>query len=140
MKKVLIVALMVMAGSSYAGHPRCAGSYEPAKCEALEAKLAAETPEQRKARTASLEASRQAAMKEVATKPATASGPTCTYPKGWAQIGMDKEEVIRCGWGKPDKINRYTNATGTEEQWVYRTRIDGYLYFDTRGILRSMTH
>jgi hypothetical protein len=79
-------------------------------------------------------------MKEVTSKPATATGPTCTYPKGWAQIGMDKEEIIRCGWGKPDRINRTTTVYGTEEQWVYRTRIDGYLYFDTRGILRTMTH
>ena len=140
MKKTLIVALMMFAGSAYAGHPRCVGSYEPAKCEALEAKLASETPEQKKARIASLESNRKAAMKEVASKPATASGPTCTHPKGWAQIGMDKEEVIRCGWGKPDKINRYTNAYGTEEQWVYRSRIDGYLYFNKQGILRSMTH
>jgi hypothetical protein len=66
--------------------------------------------------------------------------PTCHHPKGWAQIGMTKEVVMHCGWGKPDRINRYTNANGTEEQWVYRTRIDGYLYFDTHGILRSMTH
>ena len=144
MKKLLAVALMLGAGSVYAGHPRCIGSYEPAKCEAIEAKLAAETPEERKARAASLEANRQAAMKEVVTKPSTATstaaGPTCTYPKGWAQIGMSKEEVIRCGWGKPDRINKTTTSYGTDEQWVYRTRIEGYLYFDTKGVLRSMQH
>ena len=74
MKKVLIASLIVVVGSAYAGHPRCAGSYEPAKCEALEAKLAAETPEQRKARAVSLESNRQASMKEVVTNPATARG------------------------------------------------------------------
>lgn len=144
MKKVLIAGLVTLTSSAFAGHPRCAGSYEPVKCETLEAKLAAETTEQRKARAALLESNRQQAMKEVVSKPSTASaassGLTCAYPKGWTNIGMSREEVIRCGWGKPDKINRYTNASGTEEQWVYRIRIDGYLYFDTRGILRSMSH
>jgi hypothetical protein len=62
MKKTLIVALMMVAGYAYAGHPRCAGSYEPAKCEALEAKLAAQTPEQRKAAAQKLDAERQASM------------------------------------------------------------------------------
>jgi hypothetical protein len=71
MKKTLIVALMMVAGIAQAGHPRCAGSYEPAKCEALEAKLAAETPEQRKASAQKLDASRQASMKEVDKLPNT---------------------------------------------------------------------
>jgi adenine-specific DNA glycosylase len=64
MKKTLLVALMMAAGIAQAGSPRCAGSYEPAKCEAFEAKLAAETPEQRKAAAQKLEADRVAAMKE----------------------------------------------------------------------------
>lgn len=72
--------------------------------------------------------------------PAKSKDISCMHPKGWAQIGMDKEEVIRCGWGKPDKINRYTNSYGTREQWVYRTRIEGYLYFDSNGKLQSMSH
>ena len=140
MKKTIILSLAFFAGIAYAGHPRCVGSYEPAKCEAAEAQLAAETPEQKKERAKRLESNRQAALKEVASKPATATGPTCTYPKGWAQIGMDMEEVVRCGWGKPDRINRTTTVYGTDEQWVYRSRIEGYLYFDNKGILRSMQH
>jgi hypothetical protein len=71
---------------------------------------------------------------------AMANSSTCTYPKGWAQIGMNKEEILRCGWGKPDRVIRYSNSLGTEETWIYRIKIDGTLYFDNRGILRSMTH
>ncbi|TXD81073.1 hypothetical protein ESY86_20150 [Subsaximicrobium wynnwilliamsii] len=43
------------------------------------------------------------------------------------RIGMTKE-MCEDSWGKPESINRTTNAYGTSEQWVY----DGgsYLYFD----------
>ena len=45
-------------------------------------------------------------------------------------IGMSPDDVLASAWGKPDKINRSTNKYGTSEQWVYRNRVEGYLYFD----------
>jgi len=50
-------------------------------------------------------------------------------------IGMTKEEVLTEGWGRPNDINKTTNADGTNEQWVY----DGYkyLYFED-GILTTI--
>lgn len=50
------------------------------------------------------------------------------------RIGMTKE-MCEDSWGKPESINRTTNAYGTSEQWVY----DGgnYLYFDN-GKLTSI--
>jgi hypothetical protein len=53
------------------------------------------------------------------------------------RIGMTKDEVLMSNWGKPDKINKTTNAYGVHEQWVYRSRGSGYLYFDD-GILTSI--
>lgn len=44
---------------------RCKGSYEPQKCEELERKLAAETPQERARRQSSLEAQRRASMEKV---------------------------------------------------------------------------
>ena len=44
---------------------RCRGSYEPQKCEELERKLAAETPQERARRQSSLEAQRRASMEKV---------------------------------------------------------------------------
>ena len=44
-------------------------------------------------------------------------------------LGMSPDDVLASSWGKPDKINRTTRASGTREQWVYRERISGYLYF-----------
>ena len=46
------------------------------------------------------------------------------------RLGMSPQDVLDSSWGKPDKINRTTRASGTSEQWVYRERIEGYLYFD----------
>ncbi len=45
-------------------------------------------------------------------------------------IGMSPDDVLASAWGKPDKINRSTNKYGTSEQWVYRNRVEGYLYFE----------
>ena len=42
--------------------------------------------------------------------------------------GMSPEDVLASSWGKPQKINRTTRASGTHEQWVYST--GNYLYFD----------
>jgi hypothetical protein len=46
------------------------------------------------------------------------------------RLGMSPEDVLASSWGMPDKINRTTRASGTSEQWVYRERGEGYLYFD----------
>jgi hypothetical protein len=46
------------------------------------------------------------------------------------RLGMSPQDVLDSSWGKPDKINRTTRASGTREQWVYRSRIEGYLYFE----------
>lgn len=43
-------------------------------------------------------------------------------------IGMSKKEVLASNWGRPEKVNKTTNAYGTSEQWVYYG--NKYLYFD----------
>lgn len=43
-------------------------------------------------------------------------------------IGMTSEEVVKCGWGRPESINRSTYSWGVKEQWVYPGY--QYLYFD----------
>jgi hypothetical protein len=53
------------------------------------------------------------------------------------RLGMSPEDVLASSWGKPDKINRTTRASGTSEQWVYRERGEGYLYFDN-NVLTSI--
>ena len=50
------------------------------------------------------------------------------------RIGMTKG-MCQDSWGKPESINRTTNAYGNSEQWVY---VDGnYLYFNN-GKLTSI--
>jgi len=44
------------------------------------------------------------------------------------RIGMSKADVLASNWGKPERINRTTNAYGTREQWVYGS--GNYLYFE----------
>lgn len=50
------------------------------------------------------------------------------------RIGMTKK-MCEDSWGKPESINRTTNAYGTSEQWVYGG--GNYLYFDN-GKLTSI--
>lgn len=50
-------------------------------------------------------------------------------------LGMTRTEVIQSSWGKPLHVNRTTNASGTNEQWVYGGR--NYLYFQD-GILTTI--
>jgi hypothetical protein len=50
-------------------------------------------------------------------------------------IGMTKDEVLGSSWGKPESVNKTTNAYGVREQWVYGGR--NYLYFKD-GILESI--
>jgi hypothetical protein len=37
------------------------------------------------------------------------------------------KDMVREAWGRPEDINRTTNAYGTSEQWVYGY---SYVYFD----------
>jgi hypothetical protein len=51
------------------------------------------------------------------------------------RIGMTRERVLESSWGRPEHINRTTNAFGEHEQWVYGG--GNYLYFDN-GVLTSI--
>mgnify|MGYP000161819017 CR=1 FL=1 len=51
------------------------------------------------------------------------------------KIGMTSQEVINSSWGKPNHINKTTNAKGTNEQWVYSD--NKYLYFHD-GVLETI--
>lgn len=42
-------------------------------------------------------------------------------------LGMTEQDVLDSSWGRPQRVNRTTNAYGTREQWVYAGR--NYLYF-----------
>jgi hypothetical protein len=55
--------------------------------------------------------------------------------KEGVRIGMSMQDVIDSQWGRPEKVNKTTNAHGTHEQWVYGS--GGYLYFDN-GVLTSI--
>ncbi len=52
-------------------------------------------------------------------------------------IGMTEERVLQSSWGKPDSVNRTITANVVHEQWVYESRVRGYLYFDN-GILTGI--
>ncbi len=52
-------------------------------------------------------------------------------------IGMTEERVLQSSWGKPDSVNRTITANVVHEQWVYDSRVSGYLYFDN-GILTGI--
>lgn len=51
-------------------------------------------------------------------------------------LGMSMQDVLDSSWGKPERVNRTTNAYGTDEQWVY-SGSRGYLYFKN-GALTSI--
>jgi hypothetical protein len=50
----------------------------------------------------------------------------CTKDKS-AYIGEHSSRTVKCGWGKPEKINKTTTSRGVREQWVYPS--GNYLYF-----------
>jgi hypothetical protein len=50
-------------------------------------------------------------------------------------IGMTADDVRASSWGRPEKVNRTTNAYGTREQWVYSS--GSYLYF-RNGVLETI--
>lgn len=47
---------------------------------------------------------------------------------GKAIIGEHSSRTLKCGWGKPEKINRTIYPSHVREQWVYGT--GNYLYFE----------
>lgn len=54
------------------------------------------------------------------------------------RIGMTAKEAEQSTWGYPNKVNTTTYASGTDEQWVYRSGSSSkYLYF-TNGRLTSI--
>ena len=58
---------------------------------------------------------------------------------GKVAIGMTSDHVVQ-SWGKPTKINKTINASGTSEQWVYdRGRIgqSQYVYL-SNGVVTSI--
>jgi hypothetical protein len=56
--------------------------------------------------------------------------------KEGVSIGMSMDDARKSQWGRPERINRSTNALGTHEQWVY-PGYHNYLYFDN-GVLTSI--
>jgi hypothetical protein len=52
------------------------------------------------------------------------------------RIGMAPHEVVASSWGKPQRINRTTSASGVREQWVYAN--GNYLYFED-GLLATIS-
>lgn len=54
---------------------------------------------------------------------------------GGVLIGMTTAQVLATKWGKPNAINRTTNASGSTEQWVYGA--GNYLYF-SNGLLQTI--
>lgn len=57
-------------------------------------------------------------------------------PRGTVRIGMTKQQVRDCGWGRPAQVNSTTTRFGTREQWVYGS--GNYLYFDRGGLLEAI--
>lgn len=55
--------------------------------------------------------------------------------KGHAIIGEHQARTRKCGWGKPQHINRTIRANYEREQWVYGGH--NYLYFEN-GVLTSI--
>jgi hypothetical protein len=55
--------------------------------------------------------------------------------KQGVSIGMSQQDVLDSSWGRPERVNRTTNAYGVREQWVYGG--SGYLYFEN-GTLTSI--
>ena len=48
--------------------------------------------------------------------------------KEGVRLGMTKQQVLESSWGRPERINRTTNALGSREQWVYGGV--NFLYFE----------
>ncbi|WP_143541550.1 hypothetical protein [Rhodoferax fermentans] len=117
--------------SKTARHPECAGNAEPEQCDKLRDEMANETPAQKKERlkkiadAEAIEAKAQKVAALEAKKEERAE--KARKRKEGVTIGMSKQDALDSSWGRPNKVNRTTNAYGTHEQWVYD---GGYLYFE----------
>lgn len=82
-----------------------------------------------------LKEARAAAIKAVQRDKQIAAAEKGRKKKEGVSIGMSEQDVRDSSWGRPESINRTTNAYGTREQWVYGGR--NYLYFEN-GRLTSI--
>ncbi len=57
--------------------------------------------------------------------------------KEGVRIGMTPDDVRASSWGKPERINRHTNAYGVTEQWVYPG--GSYIYF-RNGLIEGISN
>lgn len=103
-------------GAKYA---RCAGSTEMEKCRALVDAVAAETPEDRRARAEKLDKERLAAAQIVVKNPITYQAGLQRAVRVEPTIGMTEYEATSSTWGQPESRNRTETRHGTREQWVY---------------------
>lgn len=82
-----------------------------------------------------LKEARAAAIKAVQRDKQIAAAERARKKKEGVSVGMSEQDVRDSSWGRPESINRTTNAGGTREQWVYGGR--NYLYFEN-GRLTSI--
>jgi seryl-tRNA synthetase len=122
--KLIIGSVVAMSAVAFANMTMESSPKGRAAKEAL-AQHYAQQDAEKKAAVDKLEADRVAKIKAL---------PQAKRPG--VSLGMSQDEVIKLTqWGKPDRVNRTTNARGVSEQWVYNG--GGYLYFDN-GVLRSI--
>lgn len=76
---------------------------------------------------ASVAARRRIEEKERQAAVAERSAARALKKKSGVSTGMSKRDVLDSSWGKPQRVNRTTNAGGVFEQWVYPS--GNYLYF-----------
>lgn len=88
---------------------------EPAKAKEEDRELKIEFASEEMKRLAELSPSKTAPKKKSAAKMGV-------------YIGMTPSQVLDSSWGKPKRINRTTNRSGTREQWVYGS--GNYLNFE----------
>lgn len=127
MKRLFILWAVLVSTVALAGHPRCAGSTEPAKCEKLQAEIDSETPEAKKARQAKLDIERRAAIASANAQPAvpsTSNNPD--YPGGWIEdmnVGISRalvgKQIRGCG------EYRYKESASTRSEYLVQCTRDG---------------
>ena len=55
-----------------------------------------------------------------------------------ARLGMSQQEASKAGWGRPDKVTRVRNTSGTVETWSYRYPNKVYEYHFNNGLLTTI--
>ena len=108
------------------GLERCKGSYEQAKCEELERKLAAETPEERRSRQSSLEPSRKFTLAEPQRQESTT--PTASLPP--PQLRDSYAPNGRLWPTRPSYVSGYPvlNASGHSEVTIDNRKNDANVF------------